>query len=86
MFLPVIATNLLESIDRARQRVSQSSPTSCVRGIEPNVDTLRQYAEASPAIGTALTPYLGYETTAEIVKESTRTGKSIRADRQGARS
>ena len=30
---------------------------------------------------TALNPHLGYETTAEIIKESKRTGKSIRDDR-----
>jgi len=49
-----------------------------VAGIEANVDTLKRYAESSPSIGTALNPYIGYETTAEIIKESTRTGKSIR--------
>ena len=42
------------------------------------VDRLRTYAESSPSIGTALSPYIGYEATAEIVKESARTGKSIR--------
>ena len=51
----------------------------CVAGIEANVERLKEYAESSPSIGTALTPYIGYETAAEIVKESARTGKSIRA-------
>ena len=50
----------------------------CVAGIEANVERLKQYAESSPSIGTALNPYLGYEAAAEIVKESTTTGKSIR--------
>jgi aspartate ammonia-lyase len=50
----------------------------CVAGIEANVDRLRVYAESSPSIGTALNPYIGYEATAEVVKESARTGKSIR--------
>ena len=50
----------------------------CILGIEANTATLQRYAEASPAIGTALNPFLGYETTASIVKESNRTGKSIR--------
>jgi aspartate ammonia-lyase len=50
----------------------------CVAGIEPNTDRLKAYAESSPSIGTALTPYIGYEAAAEIIKESTRTGKSIR--------
>ena len=36
----------------------------CVGGIEANVDTLKRYAESSPSIGTALNPYIGYETRA----------------------
>ena len=47
-------------------------------GIEANVDRLRANAESSPSIGTALNPYIGYEATAAVVKESARTGKSIR--------
>ena len=50
----------------------------CVAGIEANVERLKEYAESSPSIGTALNPYIGYEATAEVVKESARTGKSIR--------
>jgi aspartate ammonia-lyase len=50
----------------------------CIAGIEANVDRMKAYAESSPSIGTALAPHLGYEVAAEVVKESTRTGKSIR--------
>ena len=50
----------------------------CIAGIEANVERLQEYAESSPSIGTALNPYIGYEAAAEIVKESARTGKSIR--------
>ena len=39
---------------------------------------MKQYAESSPSIGTALNPYLGYEVAAEIVKEATKTGRSVR--------
>jgi fumarate hydratase class II len=51
----------------------------CIAGVEANRETLERYAEASPAVATALNPYLGYETVAEIVKESSRTGKSVRS-------
>jgi len=77
VFVPVLARNLLESIELLA-RACSAFADKCIDGIEANVDTLRQYAESSPSIGTALTPHLGYETTAEIIKESTRTGKSIR--------
>jgi fumarate hydratase class II len=77
VFVPVIARNLLESIDLLA-RVSVLFADTCIRGIEANAATLERYAEASPAIATALVPRLGYETTAAIIKESNRTGKSIR--------
>ena len=77
VFVPVIARNLLESIDLLA-RVGVVFADTCIRGIEANAATLEQYAEASPAIATALVPRLGYETTAAIIKESNRTGKSIR--------
>ena len=44
-----------------------------------------EYAESSPSIGTALNPYIGYETAAEIIKESIKTGKSIREIVRGAK-
>ena len=50
----------------------------CVDGIEANVERCKEYAESSPSIGTSLNPYIGYETAAEVIKESVQTGKSIR--------
>jgi fumarate hydratase, class II len=78
VFVPVIAHNLLESIDLL-SRSCRALADKCVAGIEANVDTLKEYAESSPSIGTALNPYLGYEVADDIIKESKRTGKSIRA-------
>ncbi len=77
VFVPVIARNLLESIDLLAS-VSAVFADRCVRGIEANSATLQRYAEASPAVATALNPTLGYETTAAIIKEASRTGRSVR--------
>jgi fumarate hydratase class II len=77
VFVPVIARNLLESIHLLAS-ASGVLADRCIEGIEANVDTLRKYAESSPSIGTALNPYIGYETAAEVIKEATRTGRSIR--------
>ena len=77
VFVPVIARNLLESIDLLASACTVFAD-KCIRGIEANTETLVRYAESSPAIATALNPHLGYETTAAIIKESNRTGKSIR--------
>jgi fumarate hydratase class II len=77
VFVPLMARNLLESI-RLLASACRALADKCVAGIEANVDVLTAYAESSPSIGTALNPYIGYEATAEVIKESTRTGKSIR--------
>ncbi|HUI49807.1 MAG TPA: class II fumarate hydratase [Acidimicrobiia bacterium] len=78
VFVPVLARNLLESIDLLAHACTVFAD-KCVDGIEANTATLERYAEASPAIATALNPYLGYEATASIIKEANRTGKSVRA-------
>jgi len=49
-----------------------------VAGIEADVERCRAYAESSPSLGTSLNPYIGYEAAAEVVKESIRTGRSVR--------
>lgn len=77
VMLPVIARNLLESI-RLLANVSVQFADRCIDGIEANVDVLKAYAESSPSIGTSLNPYIGYERAAEVIKESIKTGKSIR--------
>jgi fumarate hydratase class II len=77
VFLPVMARNLLESI-RLLANVSRVFRDKCIDGIEPNVERMKAYAESSPSIGTSLIPVIGYEKAAEVIKESTKTGRSIR--------
>ncbi len=77
VYLPVIARNLLESI-ALLAAVSRLFADRCVVGIEADTERCRTYAEATPQAATALNPMLGYEKVAELVKESARTGRSIR--------
>jgi fumarate hydratase class II len=77
VMLPVIARNLLESI-RLLANVSRVLADKCVAGIEADVERCKTYAESSPSIGTSLNPHIGYEKAAEVIKESTKTGRSIR--------
>ncbi|WCO68477.1 class II fumarate hydratase [Iamia majanohamensis] len=77
VYLPVIARNLLESIDLLAN-VSRLLADRCVDGIEADLDRLQAYAEATPQAATALNPVLGYEKVAELVKESAKSGKTIR--------
>jgi fumarate hydratase, class II len=77
VMLPVIARNLLESIALLAS-VSHLLADKCVSGIEANVERCRAYAEASPSVATSLNPFIGYETVARLVKESLKSGKSVR--------
>ena len=80
VFVPLMARNLLESIRllTARARVFADK---CVDGIEPNVERMKEYAESSPSIGTALNPYLGYETSRprSSRKRRSRASRSARS-------
>jgi fumarate hydratase, class II len=77
VMLPVIARNLLESI-RILSTVSTVFADRCVAGIEADVERCREYALSSPAIGTALNPYIGYEEAAKVIKASAAEGKDLR--------
>jgi len=75
--LPVIALNLLESVDLLAS-TARVLAEKCVDGIEANVDSMRAVVERGEIISTGLKPLLGYEKVAEVVKEARRTGKTIR--------
>jgi len=77
VMMPVMSRNVLESV-RLLASVTALLADSCVAGVEADVDRCRAYAESSPSLGTALNSHIGYERAAEVVKESVRTGRSIR--------
>ena len=77
VFLPLMARNLLESIELL-SNVSVLFAERCIDGIEADEERCRTNAESSPSIATSLNPYLGYERTAGIIKESLKTGTPIR--------
>jgi aspartate ammonia-lyase len=56
----------------------QALRTRCVDGIEADAARCRELLDRSTAVATALNPYIGYAKTADIAKESVRTGKPIR--------
>ena len=77
VYMPMMARNLLESL-RLLTNVSRVFADKCIDGIEANVTRCKEYAESSPSIGTSLNPYIGYEAAGKVIKESVKTGKSIR--------
>jgi fumarate hydratase, class II len=77
VMLPVIARNLLESI-QLLANVGRLLADRCVMGVEANVEHCRTLAESSPSIVTPLNRYLGYENAASVAKQALKEGKTIR--------
>ncbi len=77
VMMPVIAWNALHASTILRQAMIVMR-TRCVDGIVANESRARDLLERSTATATALSPYIGYAATAEIAKESVKTGQSIR--------
>jgi fumarate hydratase class II len=75
--VPVIARNVFESI-RILSAACHMLAERCVEGIEANEEVLRRHAESTPAIATALNPYIGYDRATEIVKEAAASDRTIR--------
>jgi aspartate ammonia-lyase len=78
VMMPVIAWNTLHASTILRNAM-RALTTRTVDGITADENRTRELLERSTALATALSPYIGYEKTAEIAKESVATGKPIRA-------
>ena len=77
VMMPVIAWNTLHASTILRNAM-RTLTARTVDGITADEPRARELLERSTALATALSPYLGYEKTAEIAKESVKTGKPIR--------
>ena len=77
VMMPVIAWNALHSSRILRESMT-ALRTRCVEGIVADAGRARELLDRSTAAATALSPHIGYAATADIAKESIRTGKSIR--------
>jgi aspartate ammonia-lyase len=78
VMMPVIAWNALHASTILREAVKVFR-LRCVDGLLADEARGRALLDRSTATATALSPYLGYATTAEIAKEAVRSGKTIRA-------
>jgi fumarate hydratase, class II len=77
VYVPVMGENVLESVTLLAAACTVLVD-KCLDGLEANVERCRTYAEATPALATALAPAIGYEPAASVVKESLASGRSIR--------
>jgi len=77
VFKPVILHNVLESIELLAD-ACRSFDLYCARGLEPNLDRIRQHVEESLMLVTALNPHIGYEKSAAIALKAHREGGNLR--------
>jgi aspartate ammonia-lyase len=77
VMMPVIAWNALHA-STILCGAMEALETLCVAGIEADEARCRELLDRSTAVATALSPYIGYAKTAEIAKESVKTGRPIR--------
>jgi fumarate hydratase class II len=77
VFVPLLARNLLDSL-KLLAAASRLLASKCVDGIEANREQCERYAELTLSVATALNPYIGYDASAEIVKEAAATGRPLR--------
>ena len=77
VMMPVISWNALHSSTILREAMKVFR-LRCIDGIAADRPRALELLERSTASATALSPYIGYAATAEIAKESVKTGKSIR--------
>jgi len=77
VMLPVMLKAILESTDMLRNFVPIFSH-NLIDGLSANKQKLHQYIENSPVIVTLLSPKIGYQKSAELYKESLKSGKTIR--------
>ncbi|MGF1431267.1 class II fumarate hydratase [Kitasatospora sp. LaBMicrA B282] len=77
VMLPVIARNLLESI-QLLANAARLLADRTVAGTTANVERAREYAESSPSVVTPLNRYIGYEEAAKVAKQSLAEGRTIR--------
>jgi aspartate ammonia-lyase len=76
VMMPVIAWNALHASTILREAM-RALQTRCIDGIEGDAGRCLELLRRSTAVATALSPYLGYEKTAEIAKQAVRTGTPV---------
>jgi len=77
VMLPGMLKCMLESTDMLKNFLPIFS-ANLIDGLSANRKKLQQNIESSPVIVTLLTPKIGYLKSAELFKESLKTGKTIR--------
>jgi aspartate ammonia-lyase len=76
VMMPVIAWDALHASHILREAM-HALRLRCIDGLTADPQRARELLDRSTAVATSLSPYLGYAATAELAKESVRTGIPI---------
>lgn len=77
VMFPILADRIVLSLKLTREILTNFS-LQCVNYIEADPIQCREHLEKSTAYATLLTPILGYDKVSNIVKESLKTGRTLR--------
>jgi fumarate hydratase class II len=77
VYKPVMLQATLESVELLADALA-SFDVRCARGIEPNLEQIRENVERSLMLVTALNPHIGYENSAKIALCAHREHLSLR--------
>lgn len=75
--MPLVVTNALDAT-RILGNAARVLATKCIAGIRANEAVCRRQLEESAALATLLSPRLGYDAVAALVKEALETGQTLR--------
>jgi fumarate hydratase, class II len=77
VMMPVIAHDLFEMMHLLTGAISAFTDR-CVRGIQANADKASGWLARNAVLVTALNPVIGYARSAEVAREATASGRTIR--------
>ena len=76
--IPLIARNLLQSIHLLAADLAAVRGEVRRRASRPTSPGCERSAEGTLAVATALNPFIGYDKAAEIVKDASASGRTLR--------
>lgn len=77
VMMPIMAYKILHSLEILKNGIKVFID-KCISGITVNPERCRELGEMSLGMATLLTPYIGYESAAEVAKEAFQKKKSVR--------
>ncbi|CAH8838424.1 unnamed protein product [Trichobilharzia szidati] len=77
VYKPLIAAKLLHTCELLTDS-TRCFADNCVKGLRLNLDQIQEYVKKSLMLVTVLTPHIGYDLSAQLVKHATKYKKGLR--------